>query len=86
MEKRYWTIIIYIADEWNGIPRKSHDLEIVGSTPVSAISEFHGSQINIFSDSPHPESKYKNRGYATIAQMDRAVDYESTGFRFESER
>ena len=24
-------------------------------------------------------------GYATIAQMDRAVDYESTGFRFESE-
>lgn len=32
------------ADEWNGIPRKSHDLEIVGSTPASAISEFHGSQ------------------------------------------
>ena len=41
------------ADEWNGIPRKSHDLEIVGSTPASAISEFHGSQINIFfADSP----------------------------------
>ena len=40
------------ADEWNGIPRKSHDLEIVGSTPASAISELRGSQINIFSDSP----------------------------------
>ena len=40
------------ADEWNGIPRKSHDLEIVGSTPTSAISELRGSQINIFSDSP----------------------------------
>lgn len=49
------------ADEWNGIPRKSHDLEIVGSTPASAISEFHGSQINIFFGLPHPESKYKNR-------------------------
>lgn len=36
------------ADEWNGIPRKSHDLEIVGSTPASAISELRGSQINIF--------------------------------------
>lgn len=48
------------ADEWNGIPRKSHDLEIVGSTPASAISELRGSQINIFR-TPHPESKYKNR-------------------------
>lgn len=57
------------ADEWNGIPRKSHDLEIVGSTPASAISEFHGSQINIFFGLPHPESKYKNRGYAIIAQL-----------------
>lgn len=37
-------LLVAFADEWNGIPRKSHDLEIVGSTPASAISEFHGSQ------------------------------------------
>ena len=45
------------ADEWNGIPRKSHDLEIVGSTPASAISEFRGSQMNIFF--APTESEYK---------------------------
>lgn len=34
------TYPIYIAGEWNGIPRGSHNPEIAGSTPVPATKCF----------------------------------------------
>lgn len=50
---------IYIAGEWNGIPRESHNLEIAGSTPVPATKCFLGPKVKT-ADSQSADDEFKS--------------------------